>query len=452
MGIPINILLLDFSSENNRGDAAMQVGLLELVFRHFKDPVVTIISVFGANQADQLLNEYDHSLKFPVKILGGLKPTFYPINNNSSKPIFFVELKQAIYFILNILMIILIFLKVPTKIIKKVLPKEFRITFEQIERADLVIWKGKNFRIRSCAIVDLYRIVVQIFHPVVCIALSKPIACVSASVWHLKNPLSRILLRGVFRNCFFLSLREEASYDEAIELIGDVENPKVVLLPDLSFVVFDHAKDIKANRVPFPTSTHPKTIGLTIVDWKNEGDVARENYKEVIISVIDYYVKAGSNIVIIPQVTKQWEAFDLLLSEVMETGRDMKNISIIKGNPTIFELFSIYSNIDILIATRMHSAIFSAFVGTPLVVIPYDKGGKWNIIKDLGYDSQSISYSTVSTKAIIYAIDNCWNNKDEILRLVNERVKQSASSVEHNISMLIEFSPFKERINNRYYP
>jgi polysaccharide pyruvyl transferase WcaK-like protein len=250
-------------------------------------------------------------------------------------------------------------------------------------------------------------------------------------------------------NCFFLSLREKASYDEVNALIGEVENPKVALLPDLSFAVFDHAKEHKADRFPFPTSKHPKTIGLTIVDWENEGNAARENYKEVIISVIDYYVKAGSNIVIIPQVTKQWEAFDLLLSEVMETIRDMENVSIIEGNPTIFELFSIYSKIDVLIATRMHSAIFSAFVGTPLVVIPYDKGGKWNIIKDLGYDSQSINYSNVSTKVLIDAVNNCWNNKNEILKFVNGRVKQSASSVEHNISMLIESSPFKDMINNR---
>ena len=427
----------------------MQVGLLELVFRHFTDPIVTIISVFGANQADQLLKEYDHSTEFPVKILGGLKPTFYPMDKNDSKSIFIIEIKQALCFILNVLLFILIYLKVPVKIIKKLLPKEFRKTFEQIERTDLVIWKGKNFRVRSNTFVDLYRLGSQVFHPLICIALSKPIACVSASVWHLKNPLSRKLLRGVFKKCFFISLREKASYDVVNTLIGEVENPKVALLPDLSFAVFDHSKEHKADRRPFSSSKHPKTIGLTLVDWKDEGEAARENYKEVIINVIDYYVKTGSNIVIIPQVTKQWEAFDLLLSEVIGTRKDIENISIIEGSPTIYDLFSIYSKIDILIATRMHSAIFSTFVGTPLVVIPYDQGGKWNIIKDLGYDNLSFSYATVTAEVIIDAVDTCWNNKKQILKFVDGRVRQSASLVEHNITMLIESSPFKDLINNR---
>jgi len=88
----------------------MQVGLLKLVFRHITDPIVSIISVFGANQSTLLINEYDHSATFPVTILGGLKPTFYPLGESTSAPILFIELKQALYFCLSIFLLFLLFL------------------------------------------------------------------------------------------------------------------------------------------------------------------------------------------------------------------------------------------------------------------------------------------------------------------------------------------------------
>jgi hypothetical protein len=109
------IVLLDFCSEKNRGDAAMQVGLLKLVYRYFRDPIISIISVFGANQSRQLINEYDHSIKWPVSILGGLKPTFYPLDNSEVKSILSIELKQALYFVINLFFLFFLAIKIPDK-------------------------------------------------------------------------------------------------------------------------------------------------------------------------------------------------------------------------------------------------------------------------------------------------------------------------------------------------
>jgi polysaccharide pyruvyl transferase WcaK-like protein len=446
MGKPIKVLLLDFCSEKNRGDAAMQVGLLKLVFRYIADPIVSIISVFGANQSTYLLSEYDHSATYPVTILGGLKPTFYPLGDSTNDSIFLIELKQAIYFCLSLILLFLLFLKIPKRIIIKVLPKAFHDSLEQFRNTDLVIWNGRNFRSRGNPLIELFRTINIVYHPLVCIALSKPIACVGASVWHLNNPLSRSILKWVFNNCFFLSLREESSYIEVTALLGKKSKTQTVQLPDLSFAVFKDGESVKAKRLPLSNNEFPKIIGLTIVDWKDDGKASRKNYGEEITSIIKYFIKKGSKIVIIPQVTKKWESNDLVVSEIMNIQGAKENISVFKGNPTIYDLFAIYSKLDFLVATRMHSAIFASFVGTPLIAIPYDKGGKWNIIRELGYKDQIIEYSDLAESRLQEMIQQCWTDKDSILRIVDSNLHRCSELVDQNIIQMLDGSPINDLV------
>lgn len=443
-----DILVVDYSSEQNRGDAAMQAGLLDLIIQHFQHAKISIISVFGANQKEKLITEYDHSCKYPVTILGGLRPTFYPLGNFKNNSILGVEIKNALFFPMNLIMLFLLNLKISPKWIGKVLPKTFRETLYQIEKSDLVIWKGRNFRSRGNPFIELYRTINLVFHPLVCIALSKPIACVGASVWHLKNPLAQKILRNVFQSCFYISAREKSSYTELKSLLGETSKTNVELVPDLSFALANQGKKIKENRASFAKTSYPNTIGLTIVDWKDEGIAIRENYKDVISRTIEHFLSLGSKIVIIPQVTKKWEANDLMISEIIHCQHNRENISIIPGNPSVSELLTIYGSLDFLIATRMHSAIFATFVGTPLVAIPYDKGGKWNILRDLGYKDHLINYADLSLPDLLGKIEGCWKNKNQILKEVESNIALSIEQVNRNIIEIKEYASMKGLIGS----
>lgn len=302
---PTKILLLDFCSENNRGDAAMQVGLLKLVFQYVIDPIVSIISVFGANQSKLLITEYDHSIKFPVTITGGLKPTFYPTDDSRHDSNFVIELKQALCFCYSLFLLFLLVMKFPNQIVNNLLPMSFRNSLDQIRNTDLVIWNGRNFRSRRNPLIELFRTINLVYHPLICIALAKPMACVGASVWHLNNPLSRLIIKWVFKHCHFLSLREESSYKEVKALLGKNCTLQIAHLPDLSFAAFNYEEYSKVKRPPFSDSKYPKIIGLTIVDWMDDGKATRNNYIKVISGLIKHYINQGSKIVIIPQVIKK---------------------------------------------------------------------------------------------------------------------------------------------------
>ena len=432
-----NIVLLDFCSEKNRGDAAKQLGLIKLVFRYITDPIISIVSVFGVNQINQLINEHDHSCKYPVTILGGLKPTFYSFDNSCNKSIFLIELKNAVYFCINLVLLLLLVLKIPFAVIKKIFPKAYDNTLEQIRDADLVIWNGRNFRSRDNHILEIFRILNLVYHPLVCIFLSKPVACVGVSLWHLNNPLSRIIAKYTFHNSFFISVRDEFSYNEVKKLLGENCKAQIFLLPDLSFALYEEGKAIKEKREPISDSLVPKTIGFTIVDWKDDGEQTRNNYKKAISDVIEYFIHQGSKIVIIPQVTKKWEDNNLLVTEIIKSQHN-ENISIIEGTPTIVELLTIYSKIDFLVATRMHSAIFASIVGTPIVALPYDKGGKWSIIQELGLGDYILNQSDISTAVLIEKIQKCWESKKSVLVEVDNNIQLFSNKVDLNVKKLLE--------------
>lgn len=431
------IVLLDFCSEKNRGDAAMQVGILKLVFRYFYEPMISIISVFGANQSNNLINEYDHSKSWPVRILGGLKPTYYPISDTKSKPVFVFEILNAVMFIFDIVLLLLLGLKTPIFIIKYLIPRVYHDSIDELVQADLVIWKGRNFRSRDNLFIEIYRTMHVVFHPLVCFALNKPVACVGASLWHLNNPFSRMILRYTFNKCQSISFREKNSFDEARKLIGDKSKTELLLLPDLSFVIYDDGRLIKAQRNPIPNTEYPQTVGITVVDWNGEGNSVREKYKNALSGTIQFLLNKGVKIKIIPQVTKNWETSHNMTAEIISEQVDSQNISIIEGEPQVKDLLLIYSKLDFLIATRMHSAIFASMVGTPLAIISYDKGGKWSILQELGYSEYMINYSDATLESIISKISGCWKERDVMLQVVEHNINTNFRNVDQNISALL---------------
>jgi polysaccharide pyruvyl transferase WcaK-like protein len=437
------ILLLDFVSEKNRGDAARQVGLLKLVYQNFHDLEVSVISVFGANQYPALKDEYDHLKKFPVTILGGLNPTFYPIHQHTHRSNFLFELLQAICSLPSLLLLIALKLKIQPGLLNRFLSIEYRKTLKQILEADIVIWKGQNIRSRNNWILEIYRIFISVYHPLLCGILTKPMACVGGSVWSLNSPISRYILRSAFNKCAFISVREESSYLETLKLLGNQDSSRVELLPDLSFAAFNDRKAILQKRRRIPNTIYPQIIGLTIVDWKDDGKEARNSYKESIHRIIDFFIEKESLIVIIPQVTKKWESSSDLILQIVTAHDKKSSITCIEGEPTVDELLSIYSKLDFLVATRMHSAIFAAAVNTPLMAISYDSGGKWGILGDLGYEDYIINYAEITPEKLLCKVLSSWENREQLVVNAEKKIDENIVNVGMNISKLNKFTILK---------
>lgn len=425
----LKIVIVDYVSEKNRGDAAIHLGLIKILQKSYPNAVLAAVSVFGANQFPEMELEYDQSVNLGIKIYGGLVPTFYPATKNRVKPVMLFEIQNLFGLFFQLWLLIALKLKIPIRFLKHLMSKKYQMTFELIEKSDLIVIRGRNYRDRKTAALEIFRMLSKIYHLLLCSQLSKKMVLLGASVWEQKSNLADRLLGFAFKSCEFVTVREPGSFEVAKRIAHSYNFQEPMLIPDLSFAAFADCKDIIVNRADLSKGLYPAVIGLTLHDWKPESLDLRNKYLESITGLAKFYSNLGSQVIIIPQVSVTWEDNSKLVKELLlnvGTGR----IDVIRGDPSVRELLQLYSSLDLLVATRMHSAIFAAAVNTPIVAIAYDKGGKWNIIEELGYRDYLINYDDVTPEILIDKTALCWKNKSNLVFFAQGIVEKNINNVQ----------------------
>jgi polysaccharide pyruvyl transferase WcaK-like protein len=430
---PMKVLIVDYISEKNRGDAAIHMGLIDVLHRCYPNAILSAISVIGANQFPEMEHEYDQSNSLGIKVYGGLVPTFYPPSKKSKKPALLFELQNLISLFFRLWLLIALKLKMPARFLHHFVSKKYHLTLGLLNNADLIVIRGRNYRERKTATLEIVRMHSKIYHLLLCSLLSKKMVLIGASVWNQKSNLAEKMLAYAFKSCEFVTVRETCSFEAAKRIAYSYNFPEPLLIPDLSFASFEDRKEIIQNRAQLSTSDHPQIIGLTIHDWNAESRKTRNKYLVSLTRLMKYYATLGSRIIIVPQVSVTWEDSSKMIGELLVNVR-MANVSIIEGDPTVQELLQLYSSLDLLVATRMHSAIFATAVNTPIVAIPYDKGGKWSIIEELGYGDYLINYDEITPEILIKKTVSCWKNKHALVIKAEDIVDKNTK----NIQVLVE--------------
>lgn len=425
------IALLDFWSEKNRGDAAMQVALIELVEKYFPGYELVVIAAYGANQWPKFLDEFDYSRSRVAGILGGLRPTFLPFGGSRwlhQRPI--RMLADAGGAVAALVLLPFLRLGVLRAIVARLLPKAFRHTLTTLASVELVIWNGRNFRSNGF-LREPYDMLTLVYNPMVCLALGKHVAAVGVSIWKLRNPVSRAVLRWVMRRLFFVSAREEESFARLASLTGPKQ--RVARLPDLSFYVL---KGIAQTAQMRPGHSRLEHVGLTLVDWWGDGPVARGRYVRAMQGLVKHLTRdIGARVTVVPQVTYRMERTDALARSIISDA-DSKLVTVIEKELGIDELVRLYASLDILVATRMHSAIFALVSGTPVLAVAYDQNGKWGILEELGLGHWIVRYTEVDSQTLVRKLNELWKRREDVIGEVRKRVMEACTKVEDNVKLL----------------
>jgi len=436
--VKIKILLLDFASEKNVGDAALQIALIRLVRKYFKEAELIVSTVYGANQFPEALSQFEYSIKENVtEIIGGMLFTFFPIEEEDLTRNYFINiLKRVFAFSYGIMVISVLMIGIPSRFLMKFLPPGFRHSLRHFMDADLVIWNGRNFW-GPGFLSELHSLFYLFFNPVICILLRKPIACVKASVWRLKNPISRIISRVIFRQIIFMSVREENSMKNLMDLLGPYTN-HIFVLPDLSFYTL---RLLIRERIYSVGNKNSKLkVGLTLMDWRGFGLESRNRYVRALKTLVNYLMtELDAEILVVPQVTKASEKSDLIFLEILKGSENQSSrISFLKGEYTIKDLLNTYAKLDFLVATRMHSAIFALAVGTPVLAIAYDYGAKWGIFKMLGAEDILLNFNEIDGKSLVLKFESIWRKREALMQIIRERLCKCYENVDENIRLIKE--------------
>ena len=384
------VIFLDFASEVNRGDAIMQEVFYKSGLDILEASEISVISVYGRNQSFDAHEHFDLTARFNPKIFPNLRNSGNKLTQNykSSKLRNVVSLAAALIQLI-ILRVFGVFLGRPDQ--KEVISK--------LKSADYVIWNGRNFRDRR-GFGELYDILCMLISAQMALILGKKVFTVGVSIWPLKLALSRLVLRKTLTKCEMVSVRETSSYEYAT---SKLKLKNIRLDPDLSFasMPFIGLNEKGAIR---------KKMFITIVDWTEDGDLVRRNYINAIIKSINWGHKNGLEPVIVPQVHHMWEDYRSILSEI----KDVVDVEVMNTSLDHESLLSTYREGAILLATRMHSAIFALSERCKVLALSYDSGAKWSILTDAGLNKsylvkmQELGETDIEDKLSAVLSDNAY--------------------------------------------
>ncbi len=415
-----NIVLANFTTEKNKGDATLQVSLIRMVRKNFPTAKITACSFsVGANQHRTLKAESFSSMRENIDaFVGGLQPKYVDTETVSRSTTFFdkilLKFRNIGGLVFSVFLLFCLIVRVPKSFISYLLPSAFKPTFDAFKEADVIVIKSSNIR-ESSFLRGPYDIFCLFYHALIGLFMHKPVAFIGGSIWPLKNRVSVVFTRFVFKRFFLITLREPISY-KTLRGMLKIKNKNVYVLPDLSFYLLSNiAPNIVNKNIKYQKSN--PIIGLTVMNWRDQGEVARQNYIKSLRALILYASKQyNARFVVIPQVSYkciQGDSDDIL--DAIVEGKCANHVRIIKPELSIEDLLSVYANLDFLIATSLHSAIFAASVGVPALVITYEGGPKARgILATLGLQDVVLDYGSDSS-VVVEQFERLWNNRAELI-------------------------------------
>jgi polysaccharide pyruvyl transferase WcaK-like protein len=107
---------------------------------------------------------------------------------------------------------------------------------------------------------------------------------------------------------------------------------------------------------------------------------------------------------------------------ILQSMRHKDRVKIITGDYTAQEILGVFSLMDLVVCTPLHSVILASTAGVPVVTVSYSLKTD-RIVKLLGQENLSISAKNVSAEALISRIMHTWANRDKISFAVQKKAE-----------------------------
>ncbi|MFA6309400.1 MAG: polysaccharide pyruvyl transferase CsaB [Clostridia bacterium] len=247
----------------------------------------------------------------------------------------------------------------------------------------------------------------------------------------IRRSLNRVASRIVISKVDVITLREEVSRQELINLF--IFKPKLVVTADPALIVKPvSTEEIDKLFVKENIPLEGQFAGFSIRNWYNPS-----NYEETIAKVADYMIeKYNIKPVFIPmQYPNDLEASIKIVSKMQGKAYIIKNKY---GLTSEDYIAGIINRMDILIGMRLHSLIFAAGLGVPVVGIVYDSKIE-SFLKYINRPQSAAGYiNNLNIEQFKFIIDETWNNRETIGRDTKKFILDCEAKAFENARIAIE--------------
>jgi colanic acid/amylovoran biosynthesis protein len=218
-------------------------------------------------------------------------------------------------------------------------------------------------------------------------------------------PINRKIVGYVLSRVFAVVLREDESLPVA-EQMG-IDPKKIVVASDMAFAL----KSVVSLERPQSNARGGKRIGSTAKRWIFPGSSnpqqAQRQYEKTLAVTLDALVERhDADIVFLPQVIGPLSDDDRVVQcRVQGLMRHANRSTLLDMDLSPQELVAFITSLDLVVATRFHSAIFTMLAQVPVVAIAYEHKTT-GIMRRMGFSEWVVPIDTVDAETLIRMCDD----------------------------------------------
>ncbi|WP_459943153.1 polysaccharide pyruvyl transferase family protein [Deferrisoma palaeochoriense] len=284
-------------------------------------------------------------------------------------------------------------------------PTQVKAGCRAIAEANLVVVKGGGFLYGGSTPRDLF-FMARILYPIwVAVSLGKPVVVLPHSIGPFRGRVAEYFARSILNRVTTIMVREEPSAEE-LRRIG-VVRPRVEVVPDVAFGMKPaepQPEDLAL--IPPLRSNRRGYVGLTVRPWDFPGypdTVQRyQRYLKSIASAVRCIVQEYRRDVIIwPQVIgPDPRENDLVAVQDLTRFLDGDGVTVVEKDLHPAVLAGLYSRMDAMIGTRMHSVIFALLSAVPCLAISYHGTKAPGIMRRFGLEEFVLDIGELSPERL----------------------------------------------------
>jgi colanic acid/amylovoran biosynthesis protein len=269
------------------------------------------------------------------------------------------------------------------------------------------------------------------------VLMNKPLVFLPQSFGPLAGTVQCHLLRWLLeqKQSTFIAAREYCS----VQLLANIGLcRRVVTLPDLAFIASEAIPEVLETAIPEYASIcagDRPIVGLTLMNWQEQNPrfANQQAYENAMLMLIEYlHNHYNAQIILFAQCTGPTLDQDdrYIARRVLAAAAHLERICFIDAILPPEILKAAYRKLDMLVATRMHSAIFAMSVGVPVLIINYLHKSA-GIMEMMGLSRYAVEIDQMQGNTLCALFDHLWMERSAISQHLLKRMVAVESTLTH---------------------
>jgi colanic acid/amylovoran biosynthesis protein len=247
--------------------------------------------------------------------------------------------------------------------------------------------------------------------------LRKPLYILPQSIGPFTVGWQRLLVRRVYSRARIVQAREPVSLRLAAQI--GIPAARLRLVPDLALALpAAPLEEIESASLRVGIARVPPMLGVTAINrlLSRHGDAVWDRYETAMAGALGAFLQRhGGGVIFFPQVTGPTEREDdrVAARRILEKMGSPSHARLVDEPLPPALLKGLYGQMDLFLATRLHSGIFAASMGVPTLLVEYLTKTR-GMAEMMGLEEWRLELVEISEDLLSTKLEALWQQRDAV--------------------------------------